>query len=206
MDVTVKGRGVDVTPAMREYAQKRLNKLTDFDHSLRAAEVTYKLEKNFHKVEVTVYLSGGMFRAEERRQDMYEAVDFVHDKLEQQVKRHHKRAIDKTRHHSTKEVPAAFAAAVAPDVSDYSQPSGSDVPTAPQAMSETGNGTGHAPVRISRVKRFNMKPMSPEDAAIEMDMLGHVFYAFRDAESDEVNVVYHRDDGSYGLIEPGDGE
>lgn len=202
MNVTVKGRGVDVTPAMRDYAKKKIGKLADFDSDIRSAEVTCKCEHTNFKVEVMLIGDGLKVRGEERRPDYYEAVDFVVEKLEQQVKKHRKRQIDRTRNHSARQVPAAFAAATAPDLADYSEPAAADVPTGPQAASETHHYDNGLP-RITRTKRFPVKPMSAVDAAFEMEMLGHQFFVFQNTTGD-VNVVYHRHDGSFGLIELGE--
>jgi putative sigma-54 modulation protein len=190
MDITLKGRGIDVTPAMRDYAQKKIGKLSEFEPGLRNSEVTCKTEKNGHKVEVTLHGDGLMLRAEEKRPDFYEAVDCVFEKLEHQARKHRKRVIDRNRQHSAREVPAEF---VPSDLNEYATPHEG----LPEAVA---NGRP----RIVRVKRFEMKPMTPEEAAIQMDMLGHKFYVFRNARGGDVNVVYHRDDGTFGLIQPGD--
>jgi putative sigma-54 modulation protein len=184
MNVTVKGRGVEVTPAMRDYAQKKLNKVSEFDSGLRTAEVTYKLDHSVHKVEVMLTGDGVRLRAEERRPDLYEAVDLVLEKLEQQARKHHKRLIDRNRHQSTK--PSSHV--TEPD----------EAIEAEQADGDTSVG-----IRITRRKRFAMKPMSPVDAAIEMEMMGHEFFVFRNTNGD-VNVVYRRDDTTIGLIEVGE--
>lgn len=202
MNVTVKGRGVDVTPAMRDYAQKKLSKLTDFDAVIRSAEVTCKSEHTNFKVEVMLIGDGLKARAEERRPDYYEAVDFVMEKLEQQVKKHRKRKIERNRSHSARQVPAAFAAAVAPNPADYSEPAAATAHGAARGDSESHHDDNGLP-RISRTKRFSAKPMSAVDAAIEMDMMGHQFFVFQNIGGD-VNVVYHRHDGSVGLIELGE--
>jgi putative sigma-54 modulation protein len=191
MNVSVKGRGIEVTDGMRDYAQKKINKIGGFDHDLRTAEVTFKVERNGHKVEVMLTGDGVRLRAEERRPDMYEAIDCVVDKLEQQAKKHHKRAIHRSRQHSAKEVPPAFAAAVAPDLSDHASHAEPEEEEAPDAKS------------ITRIKRFPMKPMTAQEACVEMDMMGHEFFAFRNQEG-EVNVVYRRVDGTCGLIIPED--
>jgi putative sigma-54 modulation protein len=185
MNVTVKGRGVEVTPAMRDYAQKKLTKVSEFDSELRTAEVTYKLDHNVHKVEVMLIGDGVRLRAEERRPDMYEAIDVVLEKLEQQTKKHHQRQIERNRHRATK--PTALLEA-------------NDAAEAAEAE-ELENGK-HG-IRITRRKRFAMKPMSAYDAALEMDMMGHEFFVFRN-ETGEVNAVYRRTDGTFGLIEVGE--
>lgn len=196
MNITVKGRGVDVTDAMRDYAQKKINRLSGLDHLLRTAEVTVKTEHVLSKVEVMLIGDGLRLRAEERRPDYYEAVDLVMEKLEQQTRKHHKRQIARTRHHSARAVPESFSSATAPNPADYSQPTTSVATAEPE---ENGNGLP----RITRRKRFAMKPMAAVDAALEMDMMGHAFYVFRNTAGD-VNVVYRRNDGTVGLIEVGE--
>lgn len=184
MNVTVKGRGVEVTTAMRDYAQKKLNKVSEFDSGLRTAEVTYKLDHNVHKVEVMLSGDGVRLRAEERRPDLYEAVDVVLEKLEQQARKHHRRLIDRNRHQTTK--PASHVAE----------------PEEAVATDHVDGDISHG-IRITRRKRFAMKPMSPIDAAIEMEMMGHEFFVFRNTSGD-VNVIYRRDDSTIGLIEVGE--
>jgi putative sigma-54 modulation protein len=194
MDISLKGRGIEVTPAMREYTQKKIGKLSEFEPGLRNSEVTCKTEKNGHKVEVTLHGDSVMLRAEEKRPDFYEAVDCVFEKLEHQARKHRKRIIDRNRQHSAREVPEGF---VPTDLNAYE---------APQAQEPETVANGRP--RIARVKRFFMKPMSAEEAAIQMDMMGHQFYVFRNAAArgGDINVVYRRDDGTFGLIQPGDEE
>jgi putative sigma-54 modulation protein len=187
MNVTVKGRGVEVTPAMRDYAEKKMNKVSEFDSELRTAELTYKWDHNVHKVEVMLIGDGVRLRAEERRPDMYEAVDVVLEKLEQQARKHHKRLIDRNRHQATKP-------------SSHVGESPEEVAEAHAAALEAAAAGG---VRITRHKRFAMKPMTAVDAAIEMDMMGHHFFVFRNPSGD-VNVVYRRNDETIGLIEVGE--
>lgn len=182
MNITVKGRGVEITDAMRDYAQKKLNKLSDFNRDLRSTDVTVKNEHTNFKVEVMLNGDGVRLRAEERRPDYYEAVDCVFEKLEIQSKKHSKRQVERSRHHSPRDISAAVAA------------------VAEAAPPDEGNGSMP---RITRNKRFAMKPMSAVDAAVEMEMMGHSFYVFRNRSGD-VNVVYRRHDGSVGLIEVGE--
>lgn len=186
MNVLVKGRGVEVTPAMRDYAQKKLTKVSEFDSELRTAEVTYKMDHSVHKVEVMLIGDGVRLRAEERRPDMYEAVDVVLEKLEQQARKHHKRRIERNRHQLTK--PAEIAGTAESEADDRAE-----------AAEHPANGA----VKITRQKRFAMKPMTAVDAALEMDMMGHPFFVFRNPSGD-VNVVYRRTDGTCGLIEVGE--
>jgi putative sigma-54 modulation protein len=186
MNVTVKGRGLEVTQAMRDYAQKKLTKVSEFDSELRTAEVTYKMDHNAHKVEVMLVGDGVRLRAEERRPDMYEAVDVVLEKLEQQARKHHKRRIERNRHQLNK--PAELAGSAE---------------SAAESRAESAELAANSGFRITRRKRFPMKPMTAVDAAIEMDMMGHPFFVFRNPSGD-VNVVYRRTDGSCGLIEVGE--
>lgn len=168
------GRNLEITDAMRQYTEEKLDKLDRFSDQIVDARVTMSYDTNKNaaspaKVEVQVNLPNGVIRAEERAQDTYAAVDLVVEKLERQLKRFKGRLLAKRT-----EAPPAVEE---PDVDD-GEPS------------------------IVRVKRHVMRPMAPEDAAIQMEALGHSFFVFRNAGTDQVNVIYLRNDGNYGLIEP----
>ncbi len=183
MQIIFSGKHVEVTPALREYAEAKLNKLSRFFDHLQEIHVTESIMRNQHTVEVLVKADGTMIRAEERSPDMYSSIDLVIDKLERQLTRYKSRFVTRTRESlgglKPGELPAGVELPAAP---------------APTEMEMTSN--------IVRTKRFAIKPMDPEEAAMEMELIGHDFYVFRNAESDEVNVIYRRRDGNYGLIEP----
>jgi putative sigma-54 modulation protein len=167
------GRNIEITDAMRSYAEDKLQKLNRFSDQIVDARVVMSYDERIGgepaRVEVQVNVPNGMVRAEERGVDTYAAVDLVVDKLERQLKRHKARQ----RGHRNETPPAAEI-----EAEDEREPA------------------------IVRTKRYVMRPMSPEDAAIEMDDLGHAFYVFRNVDTDLISVIYLRHDGDYGLIEP----
>lgn len=176
MQVAVFGRNVEVTAALREYVEKKLKRLDKYIQAPLGAQVTLEVERGRHIVEVTVPMNGLLLRGEEATSDMYASVDLVVDKLEKQVVKY------KTRF--TRRKAAAAAASAAPAPSE----------TEPVAAEDSD--------RVVKVKRFALKPQSVEEAILQMNLLGHDFYVFTNAETQDVNVVYRRHDGDYGLIEP----
>ncbi len=166
------GRNLDVTDAMRTYAEDKLSRLTRFFDQVVDAKVTmsyYQGRADPATVEVQVNVPGGLVRAEESGDDTYAAVDLVVDKLERQLKRYKGRQLARR-----SEAPPAPL----PDEDEVTEPI------------------------IARTKRHVLRPMTAEDAAVQMDALGHDFFMFRNADTDEINVIYLRHDGDYGLIEP----
>lgn len=168
----ITGRNIEVTEAMRSYAEDKLSRLTRFFDQVVDAKVTMSYNQgrpNPATVEVHVNVPGGLVRAEEGGADTYAAIDLVVDKLERQLKRYKGRQLARR----TEAPPPPL-----PDAEESSEPI------------------------IARTKRHVLRPMTPEDAAIQMDALGHDFFMFRNADTDEINVIYLRHDGDYGLIEP----
>lgn len=167
------GRNIDITDAMRTYAEDKLAKLDRFSDQIIDARVTMSYDERVGgtpaKVEVQVHVPSGMVRAEELGADTYAAIDLVVDKLERQLKRFKGRFI-------------ARRAEEAPPV-------------------EAETPAEREPA-VVRTKRYVLRPMSPEDAALEMEALGHTFFVFRNVDTDLVSVIYLRHDGDYGLIEP----
>ena len=167
------GRNIDVTDAMRTYAETKLEKLDKFSDQIVDAKVVMSYNDRIGgqpaKVEVQVNVPNGVVRAEERGPDHYGAIDLVVDKLERQLKKFKGRHVAKR----SEEKPQ---------------------PQQPTPEEEEP--------RIVRTKRHVMRPMAPEDAAMEMEALGHDFYVFRSADTDQIAVIYLREDGHYGLIEP----
>ena len=172
MKVQVRGRNVNVTDALKEYVEKRLGKLDKYLDNESDAQVTLSVERGFHRVEVTIPLNGMILRGEESTGDMYASIDLVVEKLERQIEKY-KGRLSKRGVRFTGE--QKF-----PAVSQEEE----DFP------------------RIVRTKRFAIKPMAVEEAVLQMNLLGHSFFVFSNSETDQVNVVYKRRDGNYGLIEP----
>lgn len=173
MLVTVSGKNVEVTNALREYAEKKVAKIGKFfEKSPVESKVTFSTERNKHIVDITVQVNGILLRGEEGTGDMYASIDGAIEKIERQVHKF-KTRINRKLREENKVV----------------------LPSPPQAEEAA------APV-IKRTKRFAIKPMSVEEAVMQMDLLGHDFYVFSNSDTEEVNVVYRRKDGNYGLIEP----
>lgn len=172
MKVLVRGRNVDVTNALKEYVEKRVGKLTRFLDDIEEATVIMVVEGDSHKVEVTVPFNGMILRGEEATGDMYGSIDLVVDKLEKQIEKY-KGKINRRRVQYDAKVPVD---------NKY-------------AYEDEGPS-------VVKTKRFAVKPMPVEEAVLQMNLLGHSFFVFSNAETEQVNVVYKRKDGNYGLIEP----
>lgn len=173
MRFTITGRNIEVTSGLREAVEDKLGKLNRFFAPATEAIVRLSVQKEIQKIEVTIPLKGHIIRAEESSTDMYVSIDLVEEILERQLKKYKNKLIDK------KQSVPAFSAAF---------------------MEEDTKTDDH--VEILKTKRFAVKPMDPEEACVQMELLGHSFYVFLNADTDEVNVVYKRKGGSYGLIEP----
>ncbi len=170
MQITLRGKNMDVTPVVRDYVEKRLKKIEKyFDYPI-SPQVTLSVERERRIVEVTVPVNGMLLRGEEETGDIYASVDLVLDKLEKQIEKYRTRLMRKSR-----------GAEKGPPV----QRAGED-----QEPS------------IVRTKKFALKPMNIEEAVLQMNLLGHDFFIFRDDETGEIEVVYKRKDGNYGLLQP----
>ncbi len=180
MEIAIKGKNVEVMRALREYADKKVRKIQRFfEGDTLDAQVTLGAEKGLQVVEVTIQVDGLLLRGEEKTGDMYASVDGAVDKIERQIRKYKTRINRKLRQTGVRLVDAELA------------PAGAE-------MGEEREEE----VRIVRTKRFAMKPMSVQEAVMQMDLLGHDFYVFSNCDTEEVNVVYRRKDGNYGLIEP----
>ncbi len=171
MKLNIRGKNIEVTPSLKDYVQKRLAKLSRFESQFGDIQVTLTVEKDSHRVEVTIPVNGMIVRGEETTGDMYASVDLVVDKLEKQLEKY--RGKLKRRR----------VAATGP------------VMPAEELEEEDA-------FQVVRTKRFAFKPMSIDEAIMQMNLLGHNFFVFTNAENELVSVVYKRKDGNYGLIEP----
>lgn len=180
MRVTVKGKNVHVSDSLKAYVENKLQKLSKYFSNIKEAQVTQTIQRNWYVIEVQVEGDGVFLRAEDRSPDMYACVDAIIEKLEKQVKRFK----GKLMLHPRAGVGEAMAAEVAPEA-------------AAEAAEEAEPLPG-----VVRTKRFAIKPMTPEEAAMQMELLNHDFFVFRNGETDQMNVLYRRKDGNYGLIEP----
>lgn len=180
----IRGENIEVTPAIREYVESKISKLERyFNNDMDAtANVNLKIYNDKRtKVEVTIPMKRLTLRAEERNDDLYAGVDAIVDKLERQIRKHKTKVNRKFR--DREGVGLYFATAPATE-------------TGATAVEEAEDE-----LQIVRTKQFSLKPMDDEEAILQMNLLGHDFYIFTDAETDETNIVYRRKDGKYGLIE-----
>jgi putative sigma-54 modulation protein len=177
MRLHVKGRNVEVSEQIRNYAEDKLAKLERLVPDPTRVELELAVERNpsiagSHVAEATVWTKGPVLRARESSSDMKASIDQLVDKLERQVKRYKEKRRSGRRH------PEAVPPEPLPDTTSEEGP------------------------MIVKTKQFAVKPMSADEAILQLELIGHDFFVFRNAESDEVNVVYKRRDGNYGLIEP----
>ena len=202
MKTQIKGRNVTITDALQQYANEKIEHVHKLLLQRKIDEVTrVELELQVEKnpsipepciAEATVFTRGPVIRAREASTDMYAAIDLVSDKLVRRVKKYHDRAHGKTRHgHDKLALPAEPDAELAPVA-------------AALLPDELIAGETHAGDngRVVKTKQFALKPMSVHEATLQMELVGHDFFVFTNAESNRTNVVYRRNDGHYGLIEP----
>jgi len=178
MRIIVKGKNMEVTDALQRYAEKKVEKLEKYFQNIKEAIVTQSTQRNWHIVEVMLEGDGIVLRGEVRSDSMYASIDQVVEKLEKQVKRFKSKLTERVH---PDEPPKELAA---------------QIPIMPPEPIE------ELPPRIVRTKRFPLDPMSPDEAAMQMEMLGHNFFMFMNADTEQVNVIYRRQDGDYGLLEP----
>lgn len=176
MRFTISGRNFEVTESLKNQIYSKLGKLERFFSKDVEAQVTLSVERGRQKIEVTIPVKGGMIRAEKESTDMYVAIDLVEEAIESQLKKYRKKIVD--RYQSG----VNFAKEYVEHDEDEIEKEGE--------------------IRIVKVKHFQFKPMDPEEACMQMELLGHDFFVFTNAQTDEVNVVYKRKNGTYGIIEP----
>ncbi len=178
MKINVRGKNIDATPSLVDYAHKKLGKLDKHFDESADVQVVMSVIREEHIVEVTVNLNGMILRGEESTGDMYASIDQVVDKLERQMKKYKTRMHKQMRQKGVRNMNEQHAAIEAEEAEEEDKP------------------------RVVRTKRFPLKPMTVEEAILQMDLLGHNFFVFANAETEVINVIYRRKDGNYGLIEP----
>jgi putative sigma-54 modulation protein len=202
MKTQIKGRNVTVTPALQDYANEKIEHVHKLLQQRKIDEVTrveleLKVEKNPSIpepciAEATVFTRGPVIRARESSTDMYAAIDLVSDKLVRRVKKYHDKIHGKTRHgHDKISVPSG-----AEDLAPVAAAAALTDELTAESAAASDNG------RIVKTKQFALKPMSVHEAKLQLELIGHDFFVFTNAESSRTNVVYRRNDGHYGLIEP----
>jgi len=177
MNIIVNGRHLEVTPAIRSYAEEKVSKFERYLHDITEAVVTLSIEKKFrHKAEVLLKVNGVLIQAESVTGEIYSSIDEVSEKLDRQVKKYKEKLVS---HRKGGSKPGVAA-------SEGTEEKG--------AVKETA--------KIIKNKRFELKPMSPDEAAMQMELLDKDFYVFINDISNDINVIYLRQDGNFGLIEP----
>lgn len=174
MQFVIVGRNIEVTDGLKEAVEEKLGKLDRFFAPDTEVKVTLSVEKERQKIEVTIPVKGSIIRSEQVSNDMYVSIDLVEEVIERQLKKYKNKLIDK------QQDAAAFA----------------------QEYIDKEYVDDDADVKIIRTKRFDVKPMDPEEACVQMELLGHSFYVFFNSETEQINVVYKRKGNTYGLIEP----
>ncbi|MFW5972283.1 MAG: ribosome hibernation-promoting factor, HPF/YfiA family [Bacillota bacterium] len=187
MKVMTYGKNIDVTPALKDYAVEKVGKLGKyFDGGPQEAHVTMKVEKGRHIVEVTANTNGLILRGEEESEDMYASIDGVIEKLERQIHKY-KTKLNKRFREKRQEMKEEFKEERTEELMH-------------EIYDDVEEDEFEAD--IVRTKTFAVKPMDVQEAVMQMDLLGHDFFVFSNANTEEVNVVYKRKQGNYGLIEP----
>ncbi len=173
MKFIIIGKNIEVTPGLKDAVQDKLRKLERYFTPNTEVHVTLSVEKERQKIEVTIPVKGNIIRSEQVSSDMYVSIDLVEEVIERQLRKYKNKIVDRQQ-----------------EAGNFQQAYVDD-----DLMEDEA-------VKITRNKRFDIKPMYPEDACVQMELLGHNFFVFLNAETDEVNVVYKRKGGTYGLIEP----
>ncbi len=173
MKIIITGKNLEVSEGLKNAVEEKIGKLDKYFADDTTAKVTLSVEKDRQKIEVTIPVKGNIIRSEQTSSDMYVSIDLVQEIIERQLKKYKKKLIDK------KQNAMSFSEAFMEKVDDDEEE-----------------------VKIVRTKQFDIKPMYPEDACVQMELLGHDFYVFCNAETEQVCVVYKRKGGTYGLIEP----
>lgn len=173
MKFIIIGRNIDITEGLKSAVQEKLGKLERYFTPETEIHVTLSVEKDRQKIEVTIPVKGNIIRSEQVCSDMYVSIDLVEEVIERQLRKYKTKIVNQ-------------------------QQAGGNF----QKEFVEDEFLEDEEVNIIRTKKFGIKPMYPEDACVQMELLGHNFYVFRNAETDEVNVVYKRKGNTYGLIEP----
>lgn len=173
MNITISGKNIEITEGLKHAINEKLGKLERYFTPETDVIVTLSVEKERQKIEVTIPVKGSIIRSEQVSNDMYVSIDLVEEVIERQLRKYKNKIVDK--HQTGGNFQKAYME------NDYLE---------------------NEEIKIIRTKKFDIKPMYPEDACVQMELLGHNFFVFCNAETEEVNVVYKRKGNTYGLIEP----
>ena len=173
MNITISGKNIELTDGLKEAVNEKIGKLDRYFTPDTEVQVTLSVEKERQKIEVTIPVKGNIIRSEQVSNDMYVSIDLVEEVIERQLRKYKTKIVNKHQGGGNFQ-------------KDYIE----------------NEYLENEDIRIIRNKHFEVKPMFPEDACVQMELLGHNFYVFTNAETDAINVVYKRKDNAYGLIEP----
>jgi len=179
-NITIHGRNLEITPRLREYVEKKVGKLDRYLPTISSARMDLAMEntrsaQHRHIAQLTIWTRGRILRAEERTDDIFASIDAVMDKMYRQIARYKGKRQDRFR-------------------------AGGELPLPEEYLEELEEEEEEA--RIVRVKRFEVVPMTEEEAIEQMELLGHDFFVFYNADTESINVLYRRKDGHYGLLQP----
>lgn len=175
MKFIIIGKNIDVTPGLREAVESKLGKLGRYFTPNTEIHVTLSVQKGHQKIEVTIPVKGGLVRSEQESSDMYVSIDLVEEVIERQLRKYKNKLVAREQ-----------------EGGNFKQ----------EFFDSEDNIEDDGEIKIVRTKKFGFKPMYPEDACVQMELLGHNFFVFFNAETEQVNVVYKRKGNTYGLIEP----
>lgn len=175
MKVSVIAKNITATPALKDMVEKKISKINRYFNPEVEAKATLSVQKNKQKIEVTIPFNGIILRAEEATEDMYKSIDLVVSKLERQIRKQRTK-LSRNIHESLR----------------FSQ------------LEEVaiGSESGESDGEVVKTKKFRVKPMSVEEAVLQMELIGHNFFVYQDSDENKICVVYKRKDGDYGLLEP----
>lgn len=174
MKFIIVGKNIDVTPSLKETVESKLGKLERYFTPDTEIHVTLSVQREHQKIEVTIPVKGNIIRSEQESTDMYVSIDLVEEVIERQLRKYKNKLVAKHQ-----------------EGNNFNK-----------ELFDTEETFDDGEIKIVRTKKFGIKPMFPEDACVQMELLGHNFFVFSNAETDEVCVVYRRKDGTFGLIEP----
>jgi putative sigma-54 modulation protein len=172
MNIILNGKHLEITQALRSYSEEKIKKFERYLSDISEAVITLSVEKYRHKAEVLLRANGVLIQAESVTGEIYSSIDEVYEKLEKQVKKYKEKLV--------------------------SHRKGGNKNAAPAEETKESHEGG----RIIRNKRFELKPMSPDEASMQMELLDKPFFVFINDISNDINVIYRRQDGNFGLIEP----
>ncbi|UCZ57237.1 ribosome-associated translation inhibitor RaiA [Desulfurispirillum indicum] len=184
MNIQITGKQIDLTEPLKQYAEEKIGKLSRYFDTVMDAHIVFSVNKHRQKVEVNLLVNGINISAESTTQDMYASIDTVTDKIERQVKRYK----NKIKSHK----PRQQAKDMVVNMNVF----------AAESFEEREEQAGASEPKVIKSSSFKVKPMSVDEAVMQMNLISNEFLVFRNADSDQINVIYQRKDGNYGLVQP----